>query len=587
MDSVSIRVCEYLKNPNPKGALLICGDWGAGKSHYINTKKGLIEGESAKKFIVVSLAGLKSRAEIDRAIFAASAPALFSGYASAANVFLKAGLRFVRIDPEDFKFDASLKPGEIVVVLEDFDRFDGKSEIPAGLVIDLVDQNRVHTIVVADDEKLREKSGDFAFWQEKVIAHAIRIRPEISVHFAELRNGLASTFARERIAQHESALLAITKNWGMSNLRILEYAINELAQILDHCGSALAELGEWEEIFLSGLFLGMLEVRRDARQKSVISAIFSKEGLSDAAQARLAGMTGEPLAEGQSSELKLVESMISRYESFKFSLFPGGEVFGEFFDYGVVDASRMMLAFGRLMQRKTPRQLFIENYFQLSQREFDEEYQSIYDDLANGRINNLGMIAKTFSAMQFMIHRSALALTEEDLKELVVGAVKAVEPEKVEDPEETDDFVYVARSDIATIAVKEAVDEKRKESRAWATEAARLSVFRGRGGGKFAANLRDWQLKPLFVGDAKELVEALESLSPSEVQDVIRLFGYRKRVSNYRNYLGDEKDTLKVVAERLRRSPPEGGHLSIIDSQLNALSEVMGEFAGSLDFQSQ
>ncbi len=582
LNKISERVCGYLNNPTPKGALLVCGDWGAGKSYFLTTNRVSIENATKKRFITVSVAGLQSRAEIDRAMFAASAPALFSGYASAASIFLKAGLRFVHIDPQDFKFEASLQPGEIVVVLEDFDRYGGSSETLAGLVIDLVDQNRVHTIVVADDEKLYKLPGNFGEWKEKVIAHSIRLKPNLERRFVELRNGIASIFSRERISRHERTLLAITKNWGMSNLRIMEHAVNELSEIIDQCGGALNELGEWEEVLISGLYLGILEIRRDAQHKKLISGVFSHDGLSDAAQARLAGMTDIASDAGEDQDSASIKRLMSRYDSFEFSLFPGGRVFSEYFNYGLIDAPRMISAFDRVMARKTRRQIFIDEYFSLSQPDFDSEYESICDDLSNGRIYNLGTVGKAFVAMQFMVERKVVPLTEAELTDLFLRGIGAVAPEKVADPEDNDDIWYALSSDSAVAAIKEALASKRLQSRAITTETARLSVLKSQPDGSFGVKLADWQLKPLFIGDSEELIAALESLTPSEVQDVMRLFGSRRRVSNYMDFLSEEKAVLLVIAERLKRSPDATRKLTIKDSQLNSLSSVIFEFAQTL-----
>ncbi|HEV2679924.1 MAG TPA: P-loop NTPase fold protein, partial [Rhodanobacter sp.] len=70
-------ILSYLCDKDPSNSLLISGKWGAGKTHYLTVRKEQFSAGAKKKFILISVAGLATREELDQALFMASAPWLF------------------------------------------------------------------------------------------------------------------------------------------------------------------------------------------------------------------------------------------------------------------------------------------------------------------------------------------------------------------------------------------------------------------------------------------------------------------------------------------------------------------------------
>ena len=71
-DELNQYILHYLTEDKTNTAIMLTGDWGTGKSHYIqNTLKPYLEKEENgnHQCIVVSLYGIKSTVEISKAIY--------------------------------------------------------------------------------------------------------------------------------------------------------------------------------------------------------------------------------------------------------------------------------------------------------------------------------------------------------------------------------------------------------------------------------------------------------------------------------------------------------------------------------------
>lgn len=84
-ENEAIRIVyDYIKSPFTNGAIFINGEWGSGKTYFVNNKlKGLIEKEDIdekdkKEIVYVSLYGFTSCDEVLKQIFIQTAPILKS-----------------------------------------------------------------------------------------------------------------------------------------------------------------------------------------------------------------------------------------------------------------------------------------------------------------------------------------------------------------------------------------------------------------------------------------------------------------------------------------------------------------------------
>lgn len=577
--SVALKVIEnYLKDKSPNSAILVSGEWGAGKTYLIGSKKEYFQKKSKKKFVTFSVAGLSTREELDQALFLASAPWLLDGHVQAAGVFAKAALRFLKIEPKDFNLKAEFNENRIVVVIEDIDRFFGDLKVLFGLVVDLVDQSKVHTILVAAEDKLFSHVA-YSEWKEKIVGQTVLIEPDIPKMVDVFIKEIPGDSTRSRLVSRQKDLERIAIEWNLSNLRSLRFAIKQLALVIDEIGENIDRLKDLDKILLCGIFLGLLEVRRSARAAATIGRMFSHEGLSEDAQAALAGASLG--SDDLSEEGAFVKQMIERYPSFEFSLFPGGIAFLRFFRTGDISAEEMIAAFAPQVETVSKREVFLREYLSLSQAEFDEEYDSIISDLKAGRVSSMAQVARIYLSLKFLADKRSIALTSSEVKEVVLSAIDLVPSENVEDPYAGEDFWYMTGADAEIDEVRDAIESKRSQARDAKLEAMRLGLWSDEEG--LAARLREWRNQVLFIGDASTAVSGILALSPAGIQEVVRLFGSRSRFSDFRTRLAAEKKTLIEVADALESSLSSIDKLSVRDSQLLVLARTMRAFSEQLD----
>jgi hypothetical protein len=195
----------YLGLNFPEYAFLITGEWGSGKTHFIES---FIKNpkESNSKIIKVSLFGLKCTSNIDEKIFQELHPVLGSKYAKfAGNIFKGAINLGFKIDLDsDGKPDASLnskfdkvdfseyfsKEGrnkEIVLVIDDLERTDISTTEVLGYINYLVEISKIKVVLVANEQFILENnnSDDYKRFKEKVVGKTFEVKHNIDEVLAE------------------------------------------------------------------------------------------------------------------------------------------------------------------------------------------------------------------------------------------------------------------------------------------------------------------------------------------------------------------------------------------------------------------
>ena len=570
---------QHLKDKNPVAALLISGQWGSGKTHFLRIKQEHFESVTKKRFVTVSVAGLSSREDLEQALFLASAPWLKNGQVQAAGVFAKAALRFIKIEPKDLKFTADVQSNKVVVVIEDVDRFHGELRLLFGFVVDLIDQQRVHTIMVAAEDRLLG-NNEYSEWKEKIIGQSIFVEPDIPTMVEKFINEISDEFARKKLIENNDYIKIIAQEWGINNLRGLRFAIKQVATVIVRMGSKITSLGSLERVLLGGLFLGVLEVQRSAASAAIIGKMFSHDGLSEDAQAALAGaqLEGNDLSE----DAIFINNVIARYPSFQFSLFPGGVTFRAFFKNGSVSVDDMVLAFAPQVVTKPKREVFLRDYISMTQEEFDQEYMAIIGDLKAARIESLNVVARSYLTLRFLADKNSINESSDEIKRIVLESIESIDPSKVSDPDGDDDFWYMTGTDDDIDEVRKSIELKRKIAYEVSVERER-SDFSWSSDPDLGIRLRDWRTRAFFVNSGKAIVSGILGLSASGLQELVRLFGSRMQFSDFRSKLAEEKQPLLEIATALEETIPSSERLSVRDSQLLQLVRSMRSFSDQLD----
>ncbi|WP_295056023.1 P-loop NTPase fold protein, partial [Sulfuricurvum sp.] len=157
------HIKEYLSNylilSNPEYAILLSGNWGSGKTYFIENFIDEFKNDNIK-FIKISLFGLKNTNSIDEEIFQNLHPLLGSKYAKLAGNILKGALKLgVNLDwnqdgkndgtanidlktfnPLDFFSENKSSKQEIVFIFDDLERTEINLKEVLGYINYLVEQ---------------------------------------------------------------------------------------------------------------------------------------------------------------------------------------------------------------------------------------------------------------------------------------------------------------------------------------------------------------------------------------------------------------------------------------------------------------
>ncbi|MBR6393722.1 MAG: hypothetical protein IKS13_02770 [Ruminococcus sp.] len=222
-EKMSKFIADYLQNDKTTFAMMLSGEWGTGKSFYIKGelknfieewKKDLLNNQEAEKsdkkeikkyeLIIVSLYGLSSISEISQRIYFEMRTILknksekLTSAQAAGKIIGKTLLNAFSskigfdIETDAGSFDKIYESIDLtgkLLVFEDVERTKIDLEDFFGYVNNLCEQDNVKVLLVADENKIREKFKEkkksFDDIKDKVVGDTIHFEPDLE---ATLRN---------------------------------------------------------------------------------------------------------------------------------------------------------------------------------------------------------------------------------------------------------------------------------------------------------------------------------------------------------------------------------------------------------------
>ncbi|WP_174866594.1 P-loop NTPase fold protein [Pectobacterium polaris] len=219
---------HYKTLENPGFAVLINGDWGAGKTYQI--KQALKEEE----ICYVSLFGLTTTAEIYSSIFFKMFP-------------LKAKTKSLAEKLKEIEFSAlgiTISPGNIlsdiagaiikeevdtkkIIVLDDLERTNIPLDEILGVINKYIEHLECKLIAIVHDTKLQEA---FDSKKEKIFGHSLRIEPDIKNTYETFIQKHPLINSKTNIKKHIFDIFTTSK---CTSLRVLKYIIDDCMRLYE------------------------------------------------------------------------------------------------------------------------------------------------------------------------------------------------------------------------------------------------------------------------------------------------------------------------------------------------------------------
>lgn len=235
----------YLDNPDPQYAVFLKGNWGCGKTFFINkwleSYKARIPEEQVLEPVMVSLYGLGDIKQIKEVLNRALFPILYGKVAKTGKALLKLASSFVlkhdvdlnndgasdfemniNIDPMSIfnSDDDSVKKGKLLI-FDDIERCDVAMKKLLGFLNYFVEQCHCHLIIIGDENKIEDKVI-FADFKEKTIGRDFEIEANID---EAIKCFTEQTPTNEFIVKHCRVIKRVFSITGCKNLRILRQAL--------------------------------------------------------------------------------------------------------------------------------------------------------------------------------------------------------------------------------------------------------------------------------------------------------------------------------------------------------------------------
>lgn len=322
-------------------AVMINAPWGAGKTYFIKEyiKKKSAQNKDLKnsrKYLLISLYGARSSAEISRQIFVQAHPIFSSRGVKAIGAILSRGLNYmVGSTVSNEEENASVLQQVMnnlegsILIFDDFERSSMPIVDVMGFINSFVEHDKLKTILLANESEIKKKDArDYKRKKEKLVGKTLHVESDAAQVYEHFISEIPEPEISELLRRHSDDILQTFRASGSLNFRNLRSLIEDVERLFSTADSklrsspkAISELLKFMTALNSEFRLGKLtgvELRKlpERRQALRISRIVNNEA---------------------STELKYYEDLESRYPGLDWDnpvITP--ELLAELFEAGVV-----------------------------------------------------------------------------------------------------------------------------------------------------------------------------------------------------------------------------------------------------------
>lgn len=275
-----------MHNPDPQYAVMLKGEWGCGKSFFVN--KWIKEYKPAGKNnslkpIYVSLYGLKDTSQITESIDRVLHPLLYSKGAKltkrllkiVGKVVLKTSFDVNKSGSEDISLDATLDSlsillskdinilGNKLIIFDDLERCLIDMKLLLGYINSFVEHGACHVILVGDETRVvsRWKKTLIEF-KEKTVGREFKIMPDVAGAISCFLNG--NIHSDKWLQNQKSLITDIFQATECNNLRILRQCLYDFNGLYAEVGDSI---GKNDDLFMQSLLASYIVVYCEYRGK--------------------------------------------------------------------------------------------------------------------------------------------------------------------------------------------------------------------------------------------------------------------------------------------------------------------------------
>ncbi|WP_444453238.1 P-loop NTPase fold protein [Rhodobacter capsulatus] len=416
-------LAEYLSTREPRYALLINAPWGAGKTEFVKTQT---QYETDGKFLYLSLYGIDSAAAFNEALLSAIINKSGNEFEKKTRS-LGEKLKNIASNSQFFGFSVNLSSISLVegarkylpqfLIFDDLERAAMPQSKISGLLNDFIEHDKRHVILIANTEKIEaDERPTFDTTREKAIGRTIQIRPDVDAALRSYLKGVPAGRGKDYLQENQALIKAIFNQGKHKNLRLLRYAIQAAASLLDKVD---------EEIFKFEKPVEKLVCTFLALHMAYGGGRIGEEELAKRADSRAFGKIIDE-QDGGNQKMRALIKLAEAHPDCDIGIPYGGSPLP-------VDLTRFLLVDGFASKDTINDQLRNTHYFspkedrpdwvklwhwgELSTNELDDILCRITAQLSNSEISNPGEFIQIYGAMHWIACCGGLRQTQAELSE--------------------------------------------------------------------------------------------------------------------------------------------------------------------------
>jgi len=214
----------------PHYAVLLTGAWGIGKTFLIRKILDAHYNDKKEKYIYVSLYGLSSFEELDRALRAALFPYLNNKTAIVSTKVAKAALGLFKVSTDLNLGDFTSKFKDALYVFDDLERCALPLQKVMGYINEFVEQDNCKVIIIANEGAIKERP-EYLERREKTVGKVLEVQSSINEAFAHFLSRVADEATKTFYGSQVEKISLRFKQSRLENLRILQQTMWDFERV--------------------------------------------------------------------------------------------------------------------------------------------------------------------------------------------------------------------------------------------------------------------------------------------------------------------------------------------------------------------
>ncbi|MEA5471941.1 P-loop NTPase fold protein [Spirulina sp. 06S082] len=388
----------------PEFAVLLKGQWGSGKTWFINN---YCEGSKTnqKKCLYVSLYGMTSFSEIEYEFFRQLNPVLASPGVKLAGKIIKGLIKgTLKIDFDgDGKDDGTASIGipdinlpdylknidGSILIFDDLERCNIEISSLLGYINNFVEYQDFKVILVANEDELVKKSdslkNSYQIIKEKLIGKTFNVLPDFSSALKEFINELSDSNLKDFLKNTE-LIKDLYEQAKYNNLRTLKQIILDFNRISDVLPDKAKKKSDLLQELLKFVTIFSIEIRR--------GRILAKD-IHEFGYEQISRKYKNEDTKDKSKEQQIREQIVETYTMISFSnSFPSSKWWQDFFDLGIVESQELQQSIENnfFEDENAPNWVKLWHFTRLSDDEFEYFLKEVKLEFAERKHYDLDII---------------------------------------------------------------------------------------------------------------------------------------------------------------------------------------------------